>query len=110
MADFTNDERRLYTRTPINLRVLIYYNDKLIGKKRTINISVGGALIESEDLGLPINSLAEIEFEVDENHPLKEIRLPVVVKRVTSNNIAISFEVLDKATEQLILENMVNSR
>lgn len=104
----SNDERRLYTRTQTSIGVFIYYNQKLIAHRRTLNISVGGALIESEELGLPINSLIDMMFDVDNDHPLKDILFPVVVKRVSNKSFAVSFEVLDRATEALIQENMVN--
>lgn len=103
------DEKRLYTRTLTDVSVFIYYTHKLIAKRQAINISVGGALIQSDDLGLPVNSLIDLMFEVDIDHPLKDFLFPVVVKRITDENFAVSFEVLDKATEALIHASMINA-
>lgn len=101
-------ESRLYTRVAHDIPVAIYYNGQLIGRRISRNISVGGILIRTEDLGLSAYALVEIELEVPEKLKQSTLRIPGVVNRINHEEIAISFEALDKGTE-LVIKKYVSS-
>lgn len=102
MSEQHNKESRLYTRVTYNVLVSIFYNGQLIGKRIARNISVGGVLVETDDLGLPLNSLVEIEITAPNNTSLSVVRTPGVVNRAGRECIAIEFERLDKDVEDII--------
>jgi len=64
-------------------------------------------VLETEDLGLSINSLIEIKFDVNDSHQLHNVILPAIVKRIEKGKIALAFEMLEKATEQIIRQQIV---
>jgi len=64
-------------------------------------------VLESEDLGLSVNSLIDIKFDVDDNYQLYNVTIPAIVKRVGNGKIAVAFEMLEKATEQIIQKELV---
>ena len=101
------NENRLYTRVQGNLSVFVYYNDRLISTCPCIDISIGGIKLETEDLGLSVNSLVEIRFDVDDTYQLNDVILPAIVKRISQGQIALAFEMLEKATEQIIQQELV---
>ena len=107
MGDGTINEKRLYTRVQSNLSVLVYYNKRLISTCTCKNISIGGMVLESEDLGLSVNSLIDIKFDVDEKYQLYNVIIPAIVKRIGNGQIALAFEMLEKATEQIIQQELV---
>jgi hypothetical protein len=88
---------------------LIIYNNQLIAKRVSKNISVGGILIITEDLGLPAYALVEIELNIPEDVTYGTLRIPGVVNRVNSGEIAIAFETLDKGAE-IIIKKLLRSR
>ena len=102
-------ERRLYTRVCREVPVNIYYADKLLGECKTINIGVGGVLIKIGDIGLMENSLIQVKFVTLSTHSLFGLKIPAVVKRCEKNNIAVSFENLEKGTEELIYSLLLNN-
>ena len=73
-------------------------------RTHTINFSVGGLLAESKDIGLTENSLIEIMFDVYNQHDLYGVKIPSLVSRYSGNHMAISFEQLEKATEDLVYD------
>lgn len=95
-------ESRLFTRVKYDKPVSIYYNGNLIGTRNAGNISVGGVLVITEDLGLSAYALVEIELVTKNklSHPM--LRIPGIVNRVNDSELAIEFEVLEKETEVLI--------
>lgn len=95
-------EARLYTRVTQDAPVSIYYNGQLIGKRYLRNISMGGILIKTEDLGLSAYSLVEVELSTPEDSSLTTLRIPGVVNRINATEIAIEFENLEKGIEQII--------
>ena len=101
-------ERRLYTRIWCELPIKIYYGDTLLTECKTSNLSVGGLLIRTKDIGLMENSLIQIMFDIYSSHCLHEVKLPVVVLRCEKNQIAVAFETLEKGTEELISARYLN--
>ena len=99
---FPYKERRLYTRLEKRIPVNVYYNSHCICHCYTANISVGGVLLDIDDLGLTENSLVEITFGVKPWHSLHEVRIPAIVVWRTEAQLAISFETLQKDTEELL--------
>ena len=95
-------ESRLFTRVNYNKPISIYYNGNLIGKRNAGNISVGGILIQTEDLGLSAYALVEIELVAPTKFSQTTLRIPGVVNRVNDSEIAIEFETLAKETEVII--------
>ena len=95
-------ESRLYTRVNNDIPVVIYYNGQLICKRLSKNISVGGILIKTEDLGLPAYALVDVELKVPGESTPSVIRIPGVVNRVNHEELAITFEALDKGAELVI--------
>ena len=95
-------ERRLYTRSWYCIPVNIFYNDTFLNRYYTLNLSVGGMLIEAYDLGLTENALVHVNFEVNRSQLLFGVKLPAVVLRCSSRHVAVSFEVLEKGTEELL--------
>ncbi|WP_455376058.1 PilZ domain-containing protein [Kaarinaea lacus] len=95
-------ERRLYTRVPNELPVKIYYGDVFLEKSNTINLSVGGLLIRTKNIGLTENSLIQIMFDLDISHCLYNIYIPAVVRRSNYDEIAVAFENLEKGIEEFI--------
>jgi len=67
-------------------------------------------LLETEDLGLSVNSLIEIKFDVNDTYQLHNVMLPAIVKRIEKGKMALAFEMLEKATEQIILQEIVSNR
>jgi len=104
-----DNEARLYTRIDHKIPVAIFYNGQLIGQRFSSNIGVGGILINTDDLGLPVNALVEIELIVPDDFMQSRIRIPGVVNRVGKADIAIEFERLDKAAEAII-KNALNQQ
>lgn len=96
-----NEEKRLYTRIWSKAPVKIVYGDTMIARCYTVNLSVGGALINTS-LGFTENSLIQVIFDVDIAHCLYGVRIPAIVVRSENNQIAVSFESLEKGTEELI--------
>jgi hypothetical protein len=96
------DEKRLYTRLKKRVPVSIHYNGQCISHCVTSNISIGGALLDVQDLGLMKNSLVEITFGVNPWHALYEVRIPAIVVHHNEIQIAVSFETLRKDTEELM--------
>jgi len=101
-------EKRLYTRVTGTISVAVYYNKSQIATCRAKNIGVGGLLLETKDLGLSVNSLVDIQFDTDESHQLYKIMIPAIVSRIEDGAIALTFEMLEKATEQIIQQEIVN--
>ena len=95
-------ERRLYTRLNKRIPVSIHYNGHCISRCFTSNIGIGGALVEVEDLGLTENALVEISFGVNQWHALHAINIPAIVVWRNEAQIAVSFEMLRKDTEELM--------
>lgn len=100
-------EQRLYTRVSSQITLQLYYNNKLVATCNVVNIGVGGVLVESGEIGLSVNSLIQIQFVVNEGHSLYQLRLPAIVKRIENNKIAIAFEMLEKATEEIIKQEII---
>ena len=101
-------ETRLYTRVASSIAVAIYYNKSLIATCKAKNIGVGGILLQSKDLGLSVNSLVDVQFDVDESHHLYKAMIPAIVSRIEDGAIALSFEMLEKATEEIIQREIIN--
>lgn len=99
-------ERRLYTRLEKRIPVSIHYNNHCISRCFTSNISIGGALLDVQDLGLTENALVEITFGVYQWHALHDIKIPAMVVWRTETQIAISFEMLRKDTEELMEDHI----
>jgi hypothetical protein len=99
------DERRLYTRVVTSLPVRVYCERILLTTCRSINVSVGGVCLQTNDLGLIQNNLVEVEFCVDELHTLYNVRIPCLVVRSDACGLALAFENIEKGTEELIKEN-----
>ena len=99
-------ERRLYTRLEKRVPTSIYYNGHCVSRCTTSNISVGGALLDDQDLGLTENALVEITFGVNKWHTLYEIKIPAVVVWRNESQIAVSFELLRKDTEELMQDHI----
>ena len=98
-------EKRLYTRVSRRVPVKIYYGDVLLERCSTINLGVGGMLIKTGCIGLTENSLIKIMFDIDCTHCLSKILVPAVVHRGEHDQIAISFENLEKGMEEFISYN-----
>ncbi|MFN2302851.1 MAG: PilZ domain-containing protein [Anaerolineales bacterium] len=96
------DERRLYTRLTKRIPVSIHYNNHIVSRCVTNNVSIGGALLDVEDLGLTDNALVEISFGVHQWHALYNVRLPSMVVWRNETQIAVSFETLRKDAEDLM--------
>lgn len=104
------NESRLYTRVNARLPVSIIYNAVPIADCFTRNISIGGAFVEVHELGLSVNSLVEIRFNVDVNHLLFNTLIPAIVKRIDEDGLVVAFERIEKAAEDLIIDNIKKSR
>lgn len=87
--------------------VSIIYNSVPIADCFTKNIGVGGLFAEVHELGLSVNSLIEIRFNVDANHLLYNMNIPAIVQRIEVDGIAVVFERIEKAAEELI-QNKIN--
>lgn len=98
--------RRLYTRLNKRVPVSVHYNGNCIGRCFTSNISIGGALLDVHDLGLTQNSLVEITFGVTRWHALYEVRIPAIVIWRNETQLAVSFEMLRKDTEELMKDHI----
>lgn len=101
-------DRRLYTRSWCRVYISVYYNDTFLKRCYTFNLSVGGMLIDACEMGLPENTLIQISFEVDNAHCLFGVRIPAVVLRNDDHFIAVSFETLEKGTEELLSSNYLS--
>ncbi|KPJ91457.1 MAG: hypothetical protein AMJ53_11650 [Gammaproteobacteria bacterium SG8_11] len=99
-------ERRLYTRLKKKVPVSIHYNGHCVSRCFTTNIGIGGALLDVPDLGLIENALIEITFGVNQWHALYDIRIPAIVVWRNENQIAVSFEMLRKDTEELMQDHI----
>ena len=99
-------ERRLYTRLRKRIPVSIHYNDHCISQCFTSNIGIGGALVDVQDLGLTENALVEISFGVNQWHALHDIKIPAIVVWRDDTQIALSFEMLRKDTEELMQDHI----
>jgi len=100
------EERRLYTRLNKRVPVSVHYNGNCISHCFTANISIGGALLDVQDLGLTQNSLVEITFGVTQWHALYEVRIPAIVVWRNDSRLAVSFETLRKDTEELLQDRI----
>ncbi|WP_455207361.1 PilZ domain-containing protein [Kaarinaea lacus] len=107
--DGTN-ESRLYTRVEARIPVSIIYNNVPIADCYTKNISVGGLFVEVHDLGLSVNSLIQVRFNVDMNNLLYNMNIPAIVKRIEANGIAVVFERIEQGAAELIQSNINHSR
>lgn len=96
-------ERRLYTRVKCRVPITIFNNECLIAERITLNASIGGLLIQADDLGLSLDSLIIIRLQSDTGGDQEDMRIPAIVKRITNISIAIGFEMLEKAVEGFIL-------
>lgn len=101
-----HNERRLYTRLEKRIAIKLYSNNHCVHQCNTCNISVGGALLDIEDPGFTINSLLEVEFGVSRWHALYKIHIPAIVVRCSEKQLAVSFETLQKDTEDLMLGSL----
>jgi hypothetical protein len=63
-------------------------------------------LLEVPDLGLTENALIEITFGVNQWHSLYAVRIPAIVVWRNETQIALSFEMLHKETEELMQEHI----
>lgn len=104
------NESRLYTRVNARLPVSIIYNAVPIADCYTKNISIGGLFVEVHELGLSVNSLIEVRFNVDSDHLLFNTNIPAIVKRIDVDGLVVAFERIEKAAEDLILNNIKQSR
>ena len=95
-------EKRLYTRFATVLPVKIFYNDVFLGRCNTINISVGGILIEIRDIAFTENSLIQVKFDLEDSHYLGQVTIPAIVRRSEYNQVAMAFERLEKSIEDYI--------
>lgn len=102
MIPNTATERRLYTRVATVLPVNIFYNDVFLDRCHTINISVGGLLIEIKDIVFTENSLIQVKFGLEESHYLSQTMIPAIVCRSEDNQVAVAFERLEKGIEEYI--------
>lgn len=96
-------ERRLYTRVVNRVPVTIFYDGSQVAQRRLVNLSVGGLLIETEDLGLYLHSLIAVRFDVEELYHPRDLSLPAIVRWFNERYLAASFEQLEKGTEEIIL-------
>lgn len=90
-------ERRKHVRINSHIPLTILYNDRSIAHLYTLNASIGGLLIDAQDLGLPINSLIKIVFR----HK-NAITHPAIVTRIQDNSLGVTFESLAAAAESEI--------
>ena len=102
----THGERRLYTRLKKRVPVSIHYNGLCVSRCFTSNISIGGALLDVQDLGLTENALIEIAFGVNQWHALHEVKIPAIVAWRDEKQIAVSFETLRKDIEELMQDHI----
>lgn len=96
-------EKRLDARVNQLISVDIYYNGQFIATKQSKNLSIGGMLIETEDLGLSIYSLIELEIEIPKPEPIV-VRIPAIVKRISDSSIAVTFESIEPINNPLLKE------
>lgn len=101
-----SEERRLYTRLKKRVPVSVHYDSRCISQCSTSNISIGGALLDVQELGLTQNSLVEITFGVNQWHALYEVRIPTIVVWRSENQLAVSFETLRKDIEELMQDHI----
>lgn len=95
-------EKRAFERLRIRIPVSVYYDGLLIAGRSSCNISAGGMLISTNDLGIPVNGLVEIRLELKQNFGLDDVRLPAVVQWFSVLYLAVSFEMQEKDIEALI--------
>lgn len=95
-------ERRLYTRVTTVLPVKIFYNDVFLDRRNSINLSVGGVLIETGDIVFTDNSLIQVKFDLEESSYLNQVMIPAIVCRSDNNKVAVAFERLEKGIEDYI--------
>jgi hypothetical protein len=100
------EEKRLYTRFKKRVPASIHYNGHCISRCFTLNISIGGALLGVQDLGLTQNSLVEFTFSVNQWHSLYEVRIPAIVVWRDDIQLALSFETIRKDAEELMQDHI----
>ena len=102
MSSNSIEERRLYTRVNRIIPISIFYDLRLIAFRQTVNISVGGILINTEDLGLVDGMLVEVELDINNSVGMSNVRIPAVVNWSSENRLALAFELLDKKMEPIV--------
>lgn len=99
------EQRRLYTRFLKRIPIRVHYNGHCVSRCFTSNVSIGGALLDAQELGFIENALVEITFGVNPWHALHDVRIPAIVVWRNETQIAVSFEALLKDTEELMLDH-----
>lgn len=62
--------------------------------------------MDVQDLGLVENALVEVIFGVNQWHALFDIKIPAIVVWRNETQIALSFEMLRKETEELMQDHI----
>ncbi|MEK6550620.1 MAG: PilZ domain-containing protein [Pseudomonadota bacterium] len=96
MHKSSNSERRFNERLPIEVSAVINYDmHALIGTVR--DISANGCFIEADPTELPLRHSLELSMSVQSRSgETRCYRLPVVIRRVTENGAAVSFNDLGR--------------
>ena len=96
------NEKRAFERLQKRIPVSIYYDGLLIAERSTCNISAGGMLIKTNDLGVPVNGLVEVWLNLKKDFGLNDVRLPAVVQWFSHQHLAVSFEMQENDIDALI--------
>lgn len=96
MHKSSNSERRFNERLPIEVSAVINYDmHAVIGTVR--DISANGCFIEADPTELPLRHSLELSMSVQSRSgETRFYRLPVVIRRVTENGAAVSFNDLGR--------------
>ena len=78
----------------------LYYNDRYVADRKIIYINLSEFLIETDDLGLSINSLISVEIHKNNKSLDAMIRLPAVVCELGKNTLAAKVESLSEARSE----------
>ena len=83
-------DAREFSRVPVQVRVMIRSEGRDIESKRSIDLSMNGIFVESDE-PLPQGSKCEMTLLSDGGEPIVRVDCSGVVRRLTSEGMAIEF-------------------
>ncbi len=101
-------EHRYTLRKPVTLDIVITYQALGLVQGRTMNISLGGMLIETGCVELPVNALVKASFYLHEKGEYKPCSVDAMVMHSASGQAGVMFNDLNDnlhAGLQMLLNN-----
>ncbi len=87
-------EYRLSVRTPLTMRIVIYFNGLGLLQARSLDIGRHGIFVHTRQISLPLHAKVDVAFPFDREGKIRDSplrRIPAMVVRLAAEGVGLMF-------------------